>query len=197
MAKAKNTRQTLLIKIRDQYDDSAWEEFISFYRPYVYRVVQNLQNINSIDRDDIIQEVMLIAWKKLPEFTYCPEKGRFRSWLSTVAQRAAYAHWKKKQKGEFFDGAVKAEELEKGMSPEIEKLCQEEWEQHIADTAWANISDKFEPQILEAFQKLASGEKGDAVAQELGLSQNSVYVYKKRVMAALQKEIAYLDDELR
>ena len=197
MAKANNTRQTLLIKIRDQYDDAAWEEFIAFYRPYVYRVVQNLQNINATDRDDIVQEVMLIAWKKLPEFTYCPDKGRFRSWLSTVTQRTAYAHWNKRQKGEFFEDAVEAEELQRGLSPEIEKLCQDEWEQHVADTAWNNISDKFEPQILESFQKLASGEKGEDVAQELGLSQNSVYVYKKRVMAALQKEIAYLDDELR
>jgi RNA polymerase sigma factor (sigma-70 family) len=197
MAKANNTRQTLLIKIRDQYDDAAWADFISFYRPYIYRVVQNLRNINANDRDDIIQEVMLIAWKKLPEFTYSPEKGRFRSWLSTVTQRTAYAHWHKRQKGEFFEGAVEAENLQKGLTPEVEKICQEEWEQHVADTAWANIADKFEPQILEAFQKLASGEKGEIVAQELGLSQNSVYVYKKRVMAALQKEIAYLDDELR
>ena len=197
MAKANNTRQTLLIKIRDQYDDAAWEEFISFYRPYIYRVVQNLQNINATDREDIIQEVMLIAWKKLPEFSYSPEKGRFRSWLSTVTQRTAYAHWNKRQKGEYFDGAVKADELSAGLSPEVEKICQDEWEQHVADTAWANIVDKFEPQILKAFQKLASGEKGEDVARELGLSQNSVYVYKKRVMAALQKEIAYLDDELR
>jgi RNA polymerase sigma factor (sigma-70 family) len=197
MAKANNTRQTLLIKIRDQYDDAAWEEFISFYRPYIYRVVQNLQNINANDRDDIIQEVMLIAWKKLPEFVYSPEKGRFRSWLSTVTQRTAYAHWNKRKKGEFFEGAVKANELQKGLTPEVERICQEEWERHVADTAWANVSTKFDEQVLEAFQKLASGEKGEDVARELGLSQNSVYVYKKRVMAALQKEIAYLDDELR
>jgi len=197
MDKANNTRQTLLIKIRDQYDDSAWEEFIAFYRPYIYRVVQNMQNINANDRDDIIQEVMLIAWKQLPEFTYSPEKGRFRSWLSTVTQRTAYAYWKKRQRGEVFEGAVEAETLQEGITPELETIYQEEWERHVADTAWSNIADKFEPQILEAFQKLASGEKGERVAGELGLSLNSVYVYKKRVMAALQKEIAYLDDELR
>ena len=197
MSKYNNTRQTLLIKIRDQYDDSAWEEFISFYRPYVYRVVQNIKNINVNDRDDIVQEVMLTAWKKLPEFEYQPHKGRFRSWLSTVSNRTAWAYEKKRQKGEFFDGALNADELQKGLDPEIDKICREEWEKHVADTAWINISKRFEKQILEAFQKLASGEKGEDVARDLGLSQNSVYVYKKRVLAALQKEIAYLDDELR
>jgi RNA polymerase sigma factor (sigma-70 family) len=197
MPKENKTRQTLLIKIRNQYDDSAWEEFISFYRPYVYRVIQNLRNINVTDREDIVQEVMLIAWKKLPEFEYSPVKGRFRSWLSTVTQRTAYAYWNKRHKSEFFDGAANAAELTVGLTPEVDKICQEEWEKHVADTAWANVSTKFDEQVLEAFQRLASGEKGEDVARQLGLSQNSVYVYKKRVMAALQKEIAYLDDELR
>ena len=197
MAKVKKTRQTLLIKIRDQYDEAAWEEFIAFYRPYVYRIIQNLRQIQVVEREDIVQEVMLIAWKKLPGFDYSPQKGRFRSWLSTVTQRTAYAHWNKRHKGESFESPLKVEELQKGIQSEIEKICQEEWEQHVADTAWSNISGKFEDKVLRAFQKLASGEKGEDVAAELGLSQNSVYVYKKRVMSALQKEIAYLDDELR
>ena len=63
MNQARNTRQTLLLKIRDQYNEDAWEEFIAFYRPYVYRVVLNLGQIQVVDREDIIQEVLLIAWK--------------------------------------------------------------------------------------------------------------------------------------
>ena len=77
MNQARNTRQTLLLKIRDQYNEEAWEEFIAFYRPYVYRVVQNLEQIQVVDREDIIQEVLLIAWKKLPDFEYQTQKGRF------------------------------------------------------------------------------------------------------------------------
>lgn len=196
MAKPVNTRQTLLLKIRNQHDDAAWQDFIQFYRPYIYRVVQNLKNINVNDREDIIQEVMLIAWKKLPDFDYNPSKGRFRSWLCTVAQRTAYAFWNKRNKGEFFEEAENSDQLQHGINPEIEKISQNEWEKHIADLAWESIASKFDPNVLEAFKRLASGEKGEVVANELKLSQNSVYVYKKRVLAALQKEITYLDDEL-
>ena len=197
MSQANNTRQTLLIKIRDQYNDDAWEEFISFYRPYVYRVVQNLNQIQPLDREDIIQEVMLIAWKKLPEFEYKAQKGRFRSWLSVITQRTANTFYHKSKKASVFESDFEAQELQKGLPPEIEQICQQEWEKHVTETAWANIASKFEEKVLQAFQKLASGEKGEQVAIELGLSQNSVYVYKKRVMAALQKEIGYLDEELR
>ena len=188
------TRQTLLIKVRDQYDEAAWNEFIAFYRPYVYRVIQNVKIISPVDLEDIVQEVMLISWKKLPEFIYAPEKGRFRSWISTITHRTAYAFKSKKNKSEVFEGSVKSKELQQGLSPEIDQVYQDEWEKHVSETAWENIKNKFDPQVLETFKRLASGEKGEIVAKELNLSQNSVYVYKKRVMAALQKEIAYLDD---
>jgi len=197
MSQAKHTRQTLLIKVREQYDEDAWQEFIEFYRPYIYRVVQNLNQIKVTEREDIIQEVMLIAWKKLPEFEYNSQKGRFRSWLSTITQRTANSHYHKTKKANIFESDFESAELQKGIDPEVERIFQEQWERHVADTAWANIADKFDEKVLLAFQKLASGEKGEKVAQELELSQGSVYVYKKRVMAALQKEIAYLDDELR
>lgn len=195
MSKPLNTRQTLLLKIRDQYDDSAWEEFVKFYRPYIYRVIQNLQ-VNTSDREDVIQEVMLIAWKKLPEFEYDNSKGRFRSWLCTVARRTFIAMEDKKRKGELFEDSLINEQLTRGIDSEIEDLSRKEWQRHVAEMAWQNVSQKFDPQVTEAFKRLASGEKGEDVAHSLGLSQNSVYVYKKRVQAALQKEIAYLDDEL-
>jgi len=54
----------------------------------------------------------------------------------------------------------------------------------------------FEEKVLETFTRLSSGEEGKTVAEDLGLSLNSVCVYKKRVLAAFQKEIAYLDDEI-
>ena len=195
MSKPINTRQTLLFKIKNQYDDTAWNDFVQFYRPYIYRVIQNL-NVSTCDREDIIQEVMLASWKKLPEFEYDTKKGRFRSWLCTVARRTAFAFHEKKNKSANFEDAVKSEELSSGVPAEVEELSTREWERHIADMAWENVSEKFDDQVLETFKKLASGEKGENVAAQLGLSQNSVYVYKKRVMAALQKEIAYLDDEL-
>ena len=195
MSKPLNTRQTLLLKIRDQYDDSAWEEFVKFYRPYIYRVIQNLQ-VNTSDREDVIQEVMLIAWKKLPEFEYDNSKGRFRSWLCTVARRTFIAMEDKKRKGELFEDSLINEQLTRGIDSEIEDLSRKEWQRHVAEMAWQNVLQKFDPQVTEAFKRLASGEKGEEVALSLGLSQNSVYVYKKRVQAALQKEIAYLDNEL-
>lgn len=194
MSKQYNTRQTLLIKIRDQYDDSAWEEFIAFYRPYIYRVIQSFKNIQAVDRDDIIQEVMLIAWKRLPTFEYSKDKGGFRYWLGKVTQNAVYAYWNKTQKNTFLKEADNADQLENGLDPEINQICLDEWKKYIVEKAWENVEKQFNKVTLEAFERLSSGEKGEDVAKALNLSANSIYVYKKRVLAALQKEISYLDE---
>ena len=194
MTTSGKTRQTLLNKIKNQYDDKAWNEFISFYRPYIYRIIQNHYKINNIDREDVIQEVLLVSWKKLPDFEYSSEKGRFRSWLGRVTTNTALAFFRKNNKEVALTETEEFLQENQATPPEIEKVYQQEWERHITDSAWTNISTMFDEKVLEAFQRLSKGEEGKDVAESLGLSINSVYVYKKRVLAAFQKEIAYLDD---
>ena len=190
------TRQTLLNKIKNQYDEKAWNEFIAFYRPYIYRIIQNHYKINNVDREDVVQEVLLVSWKKLPDFEYSTEKGRFRSWLGRVTTNTTLAFYRKNNKETPLTESQEFLHEHQAAPPEIERIYQNEWEKHITDTAWNNISSMFEENVLEAFQRLSAGEEGKAVAEELGLSINSVYVYKKRVLAAFQKEIAYLDEEI-
>ena len=146
-----------------------------------YRVIQNFKNIQAVDRDDIIQEVMLITWKSLPTFEYSKDKGGFRYWLSKVTQNAVYAYWNKSQKSTFFEGTGNDDQLQKGLDPEIDRICLDEWKKYVVDKAWENVEKQFNSQALEIFQRLSSGEKGEDVARDLELSPNSIYVYKKRL----------------
>lgn len=181
------TRETLLHRLRDQDDEAAWEEFASIYRPYAWTVIKNL-GVEPSTIDDVLQDLLLTAWKQLPTFEYDASRGRFRSWLCTIIRRKVYA-LREKDKRE----AGEPDPDPPAIAPEVEAIIEREWEKHVADLAWSRIEDRFEPQVLAAFQALAEGRKGEEIAEELGLSANSVYVYKKRVLAALHKEIAWLD----
>ena len=192
MSSANLTRQSLLLKLRDQGDDAAWEEFTGIYRPYLYRVTEGL-GVAAHEREDVIQDVMLMAWKQLPGFDYDRQRGKFRGWLCTVTRRRVIALRKTKSRREG-DGYAPLSGLETlAIEPEVEALSEREWQRHVSEMAWERISERFEDNVLAAFRALAEGRKGEDVAAELGLSPNSVYVYKKRVLAALHKEIAYLD----
>ncbi len=61
----------------------------------------------SADADDLLQETFLRAFRSLR--TFDPDKGRFGTWLSTIARNVARRHWARRR-SESFDPEL-AEEM--------------------------------------------------------------------------------------
>jgi len=183
-----HTRETLLIKLRNQNDDESWEEFARYYSKYVYAVLKGM-GVNFDDLDDINQSILLKIWKKIPDFNYNPEKGSFRSWLCTVIRNTVY---------NYFRDRVSTYELknEDSITAEVDKIAQREWMTHIASLAWDNIKDDFSESVKQTYVLISQGKKSEEIAESLGISPGSVYVYKERVQKALRKEVRRLDKEL-
>ena len=76
------TRLTLIERLRNQYDDSAWDDFSSTYKDYIYVVIIRM-GFNPQDCEDLHQQVLLKLWNTLPDFSYDKNK-RFRSWIARV-----------------------------------------------------------------------------------------------------------------
>ncbi len=47
-----DTRQTLLLRAKNHDDESAWEEFVYYYRPYLYLIARRM-NLNHHDAEEI------------------------------------------------------------------------------------------------------------------------------------------------
>jgi RNA polymerase sigma factor (sigma-70 family) len=193
------TRQTLLERLKDRYDSKSWEEYQETYAPYIRRILQAMR-MNSHDCDDLVQEIMIISWKSLPEFTYSPDKGSFRAWISTVTRREV-GHFIRKRQKTFI--SINEEEtkrlqvaLEQLSKTELEGAITSEWQSFISEKAWGNITPRFSESVIEIFKRITSGEDVGQIARDSGVSESSVYVYKKRVLNSLQKEILKLDREL-
>ncbi len=194
-----NTRQTLLEKIRDKHDDASWEDFVFYYRQYIYVVVRGM-NMNHHDADEIVQIVLLRVWEKLPSFKYDSQKGRFRGWLCTVTSNIVknYLRSRKSQLNRI-DKLQQKDELDylNNISlPEIEKIASREWENYIANIAWKNIQGNFAEHVRECFLLMSDEVPVEEIAKKLGISESSVYVYKKRVLDKLFAEINRLENEL-
>jgi RNA polymerase sigma-70 factor (ECF subfamily) len=78
------TSPTLLKRLRNSDDRDAWERFVEIYSPVLYGWARR-SGLADQDACDLLQDVFLLLIEKLPEFTYDPQKGRFRGWLRTVA----------------------------------------------------------------------------------------------------------------
>ncbi|MCM8536038.1 MAG: RNA polymerase sigma factor [Lentisphaeraceae bacterium] len=199
MTEPLNTRETLLQKIKNSQDDQSWEEFTDYYQGYIYAVVLSM-NINYHDTQDLVQSVLLKAWKNLPDFEYDPGKGRFRGWLTTVTKNTVkrFLHKKSRQLENSDDS--KKEELEQYISgvslPDIESIAQKEWEVYLSKMAWENIKDDLAENVRDTFLDFMSGTAVRDIAKKFGFPENTIHVYKNRVQKRLFKEILRLEAEL-
>ena len=194
-----NTRQTLLEKIRDKHDEDSWEDFVFYYRQYIYVVVRSM-NMHHHDAEEIVQIVLLKVWEKLPDFKYDREKGRFRGWLCRVTGNIVknYLRSRKSQinRVEKFKQQEEIHYLNSVSLPEIENIASREWENYIANIAWKNIENNFKDHVKECFLLMSDEVPVGDIAVKLGISESSVYVYKKRVLDRLFEEINRLERDL-
>jgi RNA polymerase sigma factor (sigma-70 family) len=199
MASTYVTRHTLLARIRDPQDSDAWQEFIDFYKNYIYVIVRSM-NIKTHDADDILQQVTLKLWKNLPTHLHDPKKGRFRAWVSTVTKNTVLSFIKKQQiRTEKMDQAQKEEEssyLKSIKLPDIEVIAQKEWEVFVTNTALENLEERFTPQAIQAFKLHVAGNSPDDSAKQLGVSRDSIYKYISRIKVRFIDEITYLREEM-
>ena len=65
MSESLHTRKTLIENVRKLKDDDSWEDFVHYYRAYIFAVIQGMGRTNQ-EAEDLSQKVLLKLWKKLP-----------------------------------------------------------------------------------------------------------------------------------
>jgi len=86
MSDSWNTRETLLLKIKNQHDDNSWEDFLFFYKSYIHTMIYKM-GVSPNEVDDLAQKTLLALWQKLPTFEYHPEHCKFRTWMTSTPSR--------------------------------------------------------------------------------------------------------------
>lgn len=189
------TRQTLIQRAKDQNDEAAWNEFISFYKMFIYYLL-NRMNVSLNDMDDLVQEILLTLWKKLD--SYKPEKAKFRTWLSTVIRNTTLNYLKHhnsyKNRTEELKSSLEA--MNSFSEPEMDKIVEREWKAYLTNMAMERIKKVFSGHALTAFQTGIDGISAEEAAANLGITVDSVYTLRGRVKKRFVREIRFLMDEL-
>ena len=187
-----NTRETLLLKLKNRHDDLAWQEFSDIYHRFICSIIMKMGVAHS-ECDDIAQDVLLKAWKALPDFEYDPNKGKFRTWLSTVCANTVRTYFKRhNRKSALFSD----EEKELAIDSELDKISLIEWKKFISERAWDTVKPTLSEQVCRIFERISTGEDMHNIADDLDIPYNTVCVYKKRVINKLTKVIHELNVEL-
>lgn len=83
------TPVSLLYRLRQPEEGLAWNRFIELYSPLLYHWARQAGYQES-DCADLVQDVFVILWRKMPDFDYDPTKS-FHAWLKTLFVNRARA----------------------------------------------------------------------------------------------------------
>lgn len=168
-------------------DSDAWERFAHHCGRVILSWCRR-RNFSQVDADDVVQESMLVVLVRIHEFRRLGS-GSLRAWLRAIAWRCRCDEVSKSK------GHLRLLELQaryRQATSDIELLEQQFDRLHEIDClerCLAAVRERVQPATWLAFQKHALEKKsGPAASKELGVSLESIYAAKHRVLRLLGLE---------
>jgi RNA polymerase sigma factor (sigma-70 family) len=188
------TRASLLIRLRNNADNTAWTEFVTLYTPllYSYAIQRGLQEA---DAADIAQETSRQVFKNIGRLDYDPARGTFRGWLLTIARNLIRQHVNQRAKTAVGTGDSQMNQVLANIESSTDD---DQWEQEyrtrLFHLAAERIKSEFQQKTWKAFW-MSSVEARDAgeVAETLSMTIGAIYIARSRVIKRLREEVACLE----
>jgi len=79
------TRATLLERVRDRGDASAWDEFFALYAPLLEGYARAF-GLDASDAEEIRDHCLAVVVQRIGTFRYDRSKGSFKGWLHRIAR---------------------------------------------------------------------------------------------------------------
>jgi len=190
-----STRLSLLVRLRHEGDQLAWEQFVEVYSPFVYAFLRR-RGLQDADAGDVTQEVLQTVARYVRGFQH-ERKGSFRNWLITIARSRLSDFLARQKRGVSGTGGTTAlKRLEEAPSRDDEDaFLDREYEKCVFEWAAKRVQAATKESTWQAFWRThIEGQGCKQAAQSLGLSVEAVYMARCRVLARLKKEVEQLED---
>jgi RNA polymerase sigma factor (sigma-70 family) len=186
---AQTTHATLLARLADGKDTTAWHEFWLRYGDLI-RSFARQRGLQNADCDDIVQDVLASLTKSMPGFAYDRSKGLFRSYLKTVTLHAIFARMRQ-NRGEVALEDVKTAAEAAAADQDVDSQWDSQWRQYHLRQALRTVRAEFNEADFAAFEQYAViGRSPQQTAESLNLSIDQVYQAKSRLLRRLSEIIA-------
>lgn len=192
-----DTPRSLLERLRVHSDPESWRRLVELYSPLLRDWLRRY-DVSETDTDDVVQEIMAILVREMPNFHHDLRRGAFRRWLRNIMVNRLREFWRDRGSLRNNPQGVIHErflaQLEDPSSP-LNDFWDREHDRQILQRLMALLEPQFEPTTWQAFRLVAVEERSPLeVAQTLGLSPNAVRIAKSRVLKRMRQEAEGLVD---
>jgi RNA polymerase sigma factor (sigma-70 family) len=208
------TRQSLLARLKDVGDQESWRDFFDIYWRLIH-VTALKAGLTETEAQEVVQEVMIAAAKKMPEFSYDPVKDSLKGWLLAVTRWKMADQFRKRQAvpapnivGEAptearearalprEDDTARTATVERVPDPrgaEIDAIWDAEWRTNLLHAALDRVKARVNPAHYEMYHvHVVQGLSPREAARTLGVSTAAVYLAKHRVGRLVKAELRRL-----
>ena len=184
------TSTSLLFRLQQPTDREAWSRFVRLYGPLIFKWGQQA-GLQSADAADLVQDVMTLLIRKLPEFEYDPSRS-FRSWLKTVTINK----WRERVRRKAIPlHDATASGLARIPDPHNSGFWDADFRKHVVARALEMMKADFHPATWQACRRyLLEQASPDELAKEYGVSVWTIYSAKSRLLKRLREELDGLLD---
>ncbi len=192
------TSATLLVRLKadGEVREVAWVDFCDRYEPIIAGFARRL-GLPPQQIPDLVQQILLGFFAAQPRFTYDPRMGRFRGYLKTCV-----VHEIQRLRTTAVTSAARAQAVAVP-DASFDALWDAEWESHVLERAMVSVRKHYnqsptkQGHTFEAFHRaFVLNQPPEQVAKDLGISRDSVYQAKTRVLARLRAELSSFAEEL-
>ncbi len=195
-----STRVSLLARVRNFQDETAWREFDAQYGELILRYGRR-RGLSLCEAEDVRQMVWLGLLRVLEQFRYDPAKGRFRGYLGQTVRHAVHRYSNSRNQ----TPSLTLEEWTRALEnpsddgpPAVDEEWESEWRRHHLRKAFAVIRDDYSDRSVRMFQRLLRGDRVDEVARDFETTAAAVYKLQQRLKARLRRQIEkQVEDEDR
>jgi RNA polymerase sigma factor (sigma-70 family) len=191
------TRLSLLSAMRQGHaNPTAWKDFFVRYRDLIVRWCRG-RGLQREDAEDVTQGVLLRIFEEFQQYKYDPARGRFRSWLRTVTNRAMHDYQRvRKLRGirtgdDEVSQLLERVEAHDDLGHEIEL----EYQRELLSKALQRVRQRVSERDWRAFSLRFIERRHPAeVASELGTTVRLAYISTARVLKLVKREIESLEE---
>jgi RNA polymerase sigma-70 factor (ECF subfamily) len=158
MAEIPDTRASLLVRLRNPQDETAWTEFVDLYAPLVYAYARK-QGLQDADAADLSQDVLLAFAGAVSRLEYDPRRGSFRNYLYTVV-RHKLSDWRSAGRNRTRGSGDTDTRRVLEQHPASEEVAEWETEWQLQVFTWAceQVRREVANSTWQAFWRTADGE---------------------------------------
>lgn len=185
-----STNHSLLDRLRasNVENDESWRRFVEVYTPLLLHWAHRLA-VPKSDRVDLVQDTLAKLLIGIKRYRREDHKS-FRSWLYTVLRNTWLDSLRSRKNKEA--GALHSYD-EPSVDDPIDEWNEKEYFDYVLRRIQQLVVADFPESSQRAFQMhVLEDMSPQAVANELGLTVNAVYLVRSRVLKRIREELAEL-----